>query len=372
MRYALSLRKDATNLEAENMKERPFLKCFQILSILMCLFIIGCRDSNSGLSMEKHTTQNYPNYTLDNGEGLLGNNNYQAISYSGYRTSTRTAENCPSVEDIKENMKILSAMGIKLLRTYNTQGFPQTAVMLQAISQLKQADPNFEIYVMLGAWIQCAGAYSPSADHSRGDYQRNKREIDAAIEFANQYPDIVKIIAVGNEAMVDWQQHFVPASVILKWVKNLKDAQKNGKMPAKILITTSDNWVALGGTENYHNDDLLELLRQIDFVSLHTYAFHDTFYILQFKWAQSQQDSELSITEQSIHAIKRAVNHQIKQYESAKNYLNKNGIHKFIHIGETGWASLDNSHYGSSGTCAADEYKAKLFYDAVKKMDNSE
>ena len=45
----------------------------------------------------------------------------------------------------------------------------------------------------------------------------------------------------------------------------------------------------------------------------------------------------------------------------------KNSIKKNIHIGENGWASLDNSHYGDDGTCAAGEYNAKLFYDAVKK-----
>ena len=50
-----------------------------------------------------------------------------------------------------------------------------------------------------------------------------------------------------------------------------------------------------------------------------------------------------------------------------KDYLKEIGVDKEIHIGETGWASLDNSHYGDDGTCAASEYNAKLFYDAVKK-----
>lgn len=348
------------------MKKKLFSRYLQILSLLICFVLIGCLNSNSSVPMKKDITRYHPNYILDNGEILLGNNNYPAISYSGYRTRTRTVKNCPSVEDIKEDMKILSAMGIKILRTYNTQEFPQAARTLQAIRELKKADPDFEMYVMLGAWIRCMGAYSPAPDHSRGDYQWNKLEIDTAIELTSQYPDIVKIIAVGNEAMVTWQEHFVPASVILKWINYLKQARTTGKMPQKTLITTSDNWAALGGTVNYHNDDLVELLKQIDFVSLHTYAFHDTYYDPQLKWTPSEQETDLSATKQAELAIKRSIAHQIKQYEATKNYMNKNGIHKQIHIGETGWASLDNSHYGDDGTCAADEYNAKLFYDAVK------
>ena len=58
---------------------------------------------------------------------------------------------------------------------------------------------------------------------------------------------------------------------------------------------------------------------------------------------------------------------QKNQYAAVKNYLQEIGIEKEIHIGETGWASLDNSHYGDEGTCAASEYNAKLFYDATRQ-----
>jgi len=348
------------------MNTKPFLRYSQILPLLVCWAIFSCLSSVSFAKTEKPVPHSYANYKLDNGRKLLGNNDYPAFSYSGYRTETRKAENCPSVEEIKEDMKILSAMGIKLIRTYNTQDFPQFSRTLQAIRQLKQADPDFEMYVMLGAWINCKGAYGPSPDHGKEDDAFNKCEIDTALELVNQYPDIVKIIAVGNEAMVTWQAHFVPPSVILKWVNYLKEARTTGKMPAKTLITTSDNWAALGGEKSYHNEDLLELLRQIDFVSLHTYAFHDTFYSHALKWAVTEE-ANLTDAQQAANAVNRAIAHQIIQYKAVKHYLRENGINKEIHIGETGWASLDNSHYGNNGTCAASEYNAKLFYDAVRK-----
>jgi hypothetical protein len=46
--------------------------------------------------------------------------------------------------------------------------------------------------------------------------------------------------------------------------------------------------------------------------------------------------------------------------------MEQNHIEKAIHIGETGWSTVDNSSYGNDGSCSADEYKAKLFYDAVR------
>ncbi len=231
----------------------------------------------------------HPNYLLGNGEYLLGNNHYPAMSYSGDRTMNRTLDNSPSLEELREDLKILSAMGVKIIRTYNTAEFPQSARLLQVIRELRQEDANFEMYVMLGAWINCKGAFTPDTDHDQEDIEWNKAEIDKAIELANAYPDVAKIIAVGNEAMVTWQAHFVHPSVILKWVKYLKQARADGRMPANTLITTSDNWAALGGEASYHNDDLLELLRQIDFVSLHTYAFHGTHFDNSLQWVLCQR-----------------------------------------------------------------------------------
>ena len=79
---------------------------------------------------------------------ILGNPNYPAISYGGYREKTR--DDVPTVKDLKEDMQILFAMGVRILRTYNASQFPQAERILKAISELKKADPNFEMYVMLG------------------------------------------------------------------------------------------------------------------------------------------------------------------------------------------------------------------------------
>ncbi len=304
---------------------------------------------------------------LDNGQKLLGNTNYPAICYSGHRKIPRSVENTPSIAETKEDLKILSAMGIKIVRTYNTTLYPHTERILQSIRELKNADPDFEMYVMMGAWIQCKNAYREGTDHSVEDEVLNQREIKAAIRLAKEYPDIVRIIAVGNETMVDWQAHFVPAAAILKYVKELKEARADGRIPETVMITTSDNWAALGGEERYRNPDLGELMRQIDYVSMHTYAFHDTFYNPALQWGPLPYETGLPIVEQVAHSMKRSIELQNKQYLAVKDYLESLGVDKEIHIGETGWASLDNSHYGSEGTCAAGEYIEKMFHDAVRK-----
>ena len=351
------------------MKTRNQLRC-TIPAIVVGLAV--CALSCRALETNRSASVCYSNYILDNGQKLLGNANYPAICYSGHRMQTRTVGNTPSIAETKEDLKILSAMGIKLLRTYNTQQFPHTERTLQAIRELKQADPDFEMYLMMGVGIQCKNAFKEGTDHNVEDADWNRKEIDTAMRLAGEYPDIVKIIAVGNEAMVTWQVHFVPAYTILKWVKVLKEARVDGRIPPKTLITTSDNWAALGGEERYRSKDLAELMRQLDYVSLHTYAFHDTFYNHDLQWGPLPDETGLSPAGQVARSVKRAIAEQKKQYNTVKAYLQSIGVDKQVHIGETGWASLDNSHYGPDGTCAAYEYTAAVFYQAAMEWTRAE
>ena len=151
---------------------------------------------------------------------LLGHPKYPAISYGGYRQNSREVQ--PTVAQLKEDMKILAAMGIRILRTYNVN-LPHASNVLKAISELKKEDPNFEMYVMLGAWINCLNAWTGKPNHEEEDIEGNEAEIQQAIALTNQYPDIVKVIAVGNEAMVHWAaSYFVRPNIILKWVNHLQ------------------------------------------------------------------------------------------------------------------------------------------------------
>lgn len=300
---------------------------------------------------------------------ILGNPDCLAFSYGGYRGATR--ETVPSIDELKEDMRILSAMGVKLIRTYNTQQFKQVDHLLEAIDQLQKEDPEFRMYVMLGAWIDCDKAWTEDADHLGESLDNNTAEIAAAVALANRYPKSVKMIAVGNEAMVHWAtNYFVQPGTILKWVEHLQGLKKQGKLSNNVWITSSDNFASWGGEAvAYHKPDLEKLFRAIDFVSMHTYPFHDTHYDSDF-WIASETAAKLTEHQKADAAVGRAIQRAKNQYNSVAKYMASLGVDKPIHIGETGWATVCGSLYGGKGSQAADEYKAKKFYDQMRSWTN--
>ena len=294
---------------------------------------------------------------------ILGNSNYQAISYGGYRTTSR--DTVPTIDQIKDDMRILSAIGVKILRTYNTE-LAELPNLLKAISELKQEDSSFEMYVMVGAWINCKDAFTDNPDHTQEDEAYNEAEVQRAVQYAQQYPEIIKIIAVGNEAMVHWAaSYFVPPSVILKWVNYLQDLKTKGDLPSDLWITSSDDFASWGGaTDNYHREDLNRLIAAVDFISMHTYPFHNSHYNPNYWY---NRDPSLSETAQIDTAMQRAGEFAAGQYNDVKQYMLSLGIDKPIHIGETGWATVSNGFYGAGGSQAADEYKQALYYNHIRE-----
>lgn len=301
-------------------------------------------------------------------EKILGNVNYQAICYGGYRTNTR--EKQPTIAEVKDDLKLLFAMNIKVIRTYNVH-YAEVATILKAITELKKEDANFEMYLMLGAWIDCKNAWTELPPIHNEESERNAIEIEEAVRLTNQYPDIIKIIAVGNEAMVKWAtSYYVTPNIILKWVNHLQNLKKTGKLPAEVWITSSDNFASWGGGGNeYHVDDLNQLIKAVDYISMHTYPMHDTHYNPVF-WGIKESESQLTEKEKMDAAMLRARDYSISQYNSVVNYMKSIGVNKPVHIGETGWATVSNEHYGNEGSKATDEYKSAQFYHLIREWSN--
>lgn len=334
---------------------------FLLVPILLVLF--GC----GSMKAQKKESKPMPNKNLTAAD-ILGNSKYLALSYGGFRQTSRDIE--PTIPELKEDMKILSAMGVKVLRTYNVH-LKEAANLLEVIRQLKKEDENFEMYVMLGAWIDCQNAWTNLAPNHDVESEANAVEIARAVELANQYPEIVKIIAVGNEAMVKWAtSYFVQPGVILKWVNHLQELKKSGKLPSELWITSSDNFASWGGGDSqYHVPDLEKLIKAVDYISMHTYPMHDTHYNPAF-WGILEKESHLSDIEKINAAMLRAKEYAISQYEGVSKYMKSLGVNKPIHIGETGWASVSNEHYGNEGSKATDEYKEALFYNHMREWTN--
>lgn len=296
---------------------------------------------------------------------ILSNPDFLAISHGGYRDTSRDIQ--PTVAQLKEDMKILYAMNVRILRTYNTK-MAEASNILKAIRELKQEDPSFEMYVMLGAWIDCRKAWTNHPDHDHEDEEANAAEIQRAIDMANQYPDIVKIIAVGNEAMVKWAaSYFVQPWVILKYVNQLQELKKAGKLPKDLWVTSSDNFASWGGGDaEYHVEDLNKLIQAVDYISMHTYPMHDTHYNPAF-WGNFEGEEKLSGQEKIKAAMTRSRDYAISQYQSVVKYMKGLGIEKPVHIGETGWASSSDGLYGPEGSKACDEYKEGLYYQMLRE-----
>ncbi len=299
---------------------------------------------------------------------LLGNSDYPAICYGGYRGLSRSEQ--PSIPQLKEDVRMLHAMGIRFLRTYNVQ-LAHASNLVKAIHELKLEEPGFEMYVMLGAWIDCAGAWTDAPNHAVQNLEANQAEIDRATALTLQYPDIVKVIAVGNEAMVHWAaSYFVAPDVILQWVNHLQALKSEGSLPADLWITSSDNFASWGGGgAEYHNEDLEALVKAVDFVSMHTYPFHDTHYNPVF-WSVDSLDQETGSagdTARIERAMERALAYSQHQYAQVVQYVQGIDTSKSVHIGETGWASVSDGFYGPEGSRAADEFKQALFYRGMRE-----
>lgn len=327
--------------------------------ILMLSFCLTFACSND-------TTKNDSRVSITAKEILSDPVDYPAISYSGYREITR--DSVPDIADLKEDMKILSAMGIKIVRTYNVnlEAVPR---LLQAIDELNTEDPEFEMYVMMGAWIDAKNAWTDKPDRIRDiGSPRNEEEIVRAVALAKKYPDIVKIIAVGNEAMVHWQwEYHVEPGIILKWVKHLQELKADGKLSKDLWITSSDNFASWGGGDSiYHKEDLNELIRSVDYISMHTYPMHDTHYNPEF-WGVRKDETNLNEMEKIELAMQRSLDYATSQYQSVVDYMESLGVDKQVHIGETGWATVSNEFYGDEGSRATDEFKSARYHDMIRE-----
>jgi exo-beta-1,3-glucanase (GH17 family) len=299
---------------------------------------------------------------------ILGNPYYQAICFGGYREKTREVQ--PTIEQLKEDLKILHDMGIRIVRTYNVH-LPHASNVVRAIHELTTTDPSFEMYVMLGAWIDCKNAWTDQAPDHFAESARNEKEMATAIALANQYPDIIKILAVGNEAMVKWaERYYVQPSVILKWVTHAQQLKSEGKLNKDLWITSSDDFASWGGGDaSYHTNDLENLIKAVDYISMHTYPYHNTHYNPAF-WRVPKNEQQLAEIEKVNAAMLRAQKFAKSQYDSVVNYMKSLGIDKPVHIGETGWATTSDGFYGAEGSRATDEYKQGLYYKHMRDWTN--
>jgi exo-beta-1,3-glucanase (GH17 family) len=150
----------------------------------------------------------------------------------------------------------------------------------------------------------------------------NQAELQRLIALANRYPDIVFSVAVGNEATVDWTDHFVPVTQMIAYVRRVKAAVRQP-------VTFCENYVPW-------QHKLRELVDELVFISLHTYPV----------WEYKHIHEALDYTKANVHSV-------------ASLYQGKPVV-----ITEAGWCTNSNGR-GMPAEHAVQELQAIYYQDLM-------
>lgn len=213
----------------------------------------------------------------------------QAICYSGFRAGQHPdrgdGANNPTDAQILEDLQILERRTpFRLLRMYDAQENSETTLRL-----IKEHSLPFK--VLLGAWLS-AEVSNPNCPWMPEPYPEevlaankiaNAEEIQRAVRLANEYPEIVAAVAVGNEALVDWNDHMVPEDQVIAYVRDVKAA-----IDQPVTVADNYDWWARHGAR---------LAAELDFVSVHIYPV----------WEQRDIDDGLSYSIANMQRVREAL-----------------------------------------------------------------
>ncbi len=212
-----------------------------------------------------------------------------AIAYSGFREGQHPdrgdgAVN-PSDEEILEDLEILVANDFKLIRVYDTGENTVSTLRLIRENQLP-------IKVLLGIWLRAEVSNHegcpwldepiPEAELAANKLE-NASEVQRGIDLAKQFDDIVVAVNVGNEALVDWNDHMVPLEQVIAYVRQVRAGIDQP-------VTVADNyewWIRDGAP----------LAAELDFIGVHTYP----------AWEEKTIDEALSYTIENMQGVRAAL-----------------------------------------------------------------
>jgi exo-beta-1,3-glucanase (GH17 family) len=306
--------------------------CHGVIAALSILALSGLSGCGGGLvpgAIEASSLRALPAAFLER----------QAVAYSPYRSNNRATETV-SKTDIATDLQLLVTAGYKLIRVFGS-GDADTKKILEVIRE-----QNLDMKVMLGLWMSPKG--SPDT--------ANQAEISRGIILANLYADIVVAVSVGNETMVNWNTWApVAPEDMIAYIKTVR-----AQVPQP--VTTDDNWAFFANsTGTYKTQDVLKV---IDFVSMHTYALADTLYGDKWNW----QQTSVASANRAAAMMDAALEATKQDYAAVRSYMSTHGFAVMpIIIGETGWKAV-----ASNGeTYRAHPVNQKMFIDRLKTWKSS-
>lgn len=300
------------------------------LSIIMLFAVASIVACNFPVKEDNSKTQ--ANSLQQENEDLLGGVS-KAVCYSGFRSGQHPDRGNgainPTYNQVLQDLQILSHnSNFKLIRVYDSG--ENSEMVLKVIKE-----NNIDIKVLLGIWLRaelsnhetCEWLTEPIPEETlRTNKNLNQDEIIQAIGLANLYPEIVVAVNVGNEALVDWNDHKVDVDTVISYVKKVKSM-----IDQPVTVADNYKWWADHGTE---------LAKVCDFVSVHTYPV----------WEGKDINEGMSYTIENMKEVRNALpNSQLV-------------------ITEAGWATIA-SEFGER----ASEQKQMQYYNEImnwaKKMN---
>ena len=212
-----------------------------------------------------------------------------AVAYSGFREGQHPdrgdgAVN-PSDAEILEDLEILVAHDFKLIRLYDSG--ENSLATLELIRE-----HNLPVTVLLGMWLEaefsnhegCPWLEEPIPDAElAANALKNAAELQRGIELANRFDDIVVAVNVGNEALVEWNDHMVPLEKVVAYVRQVKAAIDQP-------VTVADNY-------EWWIKDGEPLAAEVDFLGVHTYP----------AWEEKTIDEALPYTIENMQRVQTAL-----------------------------------------------------------------
>jgi exo-beta-1,3-glucanase (GH17 family) len=245
-----------------------------------------------------------------------------AICYSGYRRGQSPGDKTfPSVAEIREDLHILHK-NWRFLRLYDCSLHAERVL---AVIRKDRLDFKVMLGAFLGAEMNnfgCPWGGTYSAEQLEANAAENDAEIERLIALARGHDDIVFAVAVGNEATVDWTDHFVPVERMIQHVRRVKHG-----VPQP--VTFCENYVPW-------QDKLRPLVRELDFISLHTYPV----------WEYKHVHDALHYSKENYHSV-------------ATLYPDKPVV-----ISEAGWATNSNGR-GIDPENSSQELQAIYYADLM-------
>ena len=210
-------------------------------------------------SFSSYRQDEEPTFRQEASELVAGE--HVALAYSGFRKGQHPdrgegAKN-PSRAETLEDLRILVDHGVELVRLYDSG--ENSAEVIHVI-----AEEKLPIQVLLGCWLKaeqsnhdrCAWLNSPIPATTLAENRRvNALEIGRAIALARENPQVVQAVNVGNEALVEWNDHLVSLESVVAYVRTVKAAIRQP-------VTVADNWAW------WTTEEGQRLAREVDFLGV--------------------------------------------------------------------------------------------------------